>query len=739
MKPKNQNRFLLSALACIGLASHAAFAATYYWDNNGSTAGFGTAAGTWAAPTTGNATQGWSTSTGGTTTPGNITTLSTTNTTTDAINFGNGTTGLAAGTITVSGTVQSGNITFASGSGAITLSGGTINLAAAQTTTVNNASSTIASNLSGSATTFTKAGTGTLYLSGSNTYTGVTTISSGVLVANGASAISGGFNRGGSGAGININNGVLGLGSMGDFYRVVNGASPAAGQIAFASNGGFAAYGADRVVNFNGTNSTTSGGVVAVGSTATGGLVGSLNGKTLILGATDATHKVTVLNTLDFGTGSRSIQVNDGAAAVDGEVSGRLQPQSSGTGVGLIKTGTGTLALSGPNTLNGTIAIQAGQINVATIVDTVSSNLGIGTTVAIGSTTTSASLNYTGTGNTTARVVDMAGTTGGATLTQSGPSGLLKFTSNFTATGAGSKTLTLNGSDLGSGEISGIIVDNSGTNRTSLAKSGTGTWILSGLNTFTGNVTISGGILAAGVTGNGTSSAMGSVSNTRTITVNAGGTLRFSAPNVFSPNFNAPASGLPVLNIAGGTMTNGDSATNSALGNITLSGGTLTATTGSPIGTGQSGEGWGSWNLNGTITSTGTSTISSTAPGGIPITLSADSGNSFLTTFNIQGGTLTASAPFGNVTRVTNLTSTGMTKTGSGAMVLSAANTYTGGTNVNAGTLNVASTGSLDNTAISATGTGIFSVTPGSGTVTLGNTSTAAAGATLNLASGTTF
>ena len=33
---------------------------TYYWDYNGSTAGFGAAGGTWAAPTPGGAT-GWST------------------------------------------------------------------------------------------------------------------------------------------------------------------------------------------------------------------------------------------------------------------------------------------------------------------------------------------------------------------------------------------------------------------------------------------------------------------------------------------------------------------------------------------------------------------------------------------------------------------------------------------------------------------------------------------------------
>jgi hypothetical protein len=107
--------------------------AVYYWDDDATTAGFGTAGasiGTWAAPTAG-PTADWSLSATGPNAFASFTTGIG-----DTLNFGNGTTGLAAGTITVSGTVNAGNITFASGSGAIVLSGDTINLAPASTITV---------------------------------------------------------------------------------------------------------------------------------------------------------------------------------------------------------------------------------------------------------------------------------------------------------------------------------------------------------------------------------------------------------------------------------------------------------------------------------------------------------------------------------------------------------------------------------------------------------------------------
>lgn len=178
-------RLLLGVLLTVFVAAWAlqrAEAATYYFDNNSNTPGFGTAGGTWAAPTAGPM-PGWTTDGTGATVPGSVTT-----TTSDPINFGNGATGLGAGTITLSGALSSSNVTFASGSGSIVISGGTsLTLPATATITVNNSSNTIATPLAGAGTSLTKAGTGALILSGANTVNGNIVVNSGELRLNGAS------------------------------------------------------------------------------------------------------------------------------------------------------------------------------------------------------------------------------------------------------------------------------------------------------------------------------------------------------------------------------------------------------------------------------------------------------------------------------------------------------------------------------------------------------------------------
>jgi fibronectin-binding autotransporter adhesin len=143
-------------------------ASPYYWDANGTVGGFGTAGGTWAAITTGSASQGWSTDSIGLTLPGNVATG-----TNDTLNFGTTSFGLAGGTITVSGTVNAGTLAFGSQSGLVQFNGGTINLAPSATIELGGGT-----NLSGAfnagpvsaqinATTLTGAGTSLLITNGS--------------------------------------------------------------------------------------------------------------------------------------------------------------------------------------------------------------------------------------------------------------------------------------------------------------------------------------------------------------------------------------------------------------------------------------------------------------------------------------------------------------------------------------------------------------------------------------------
>ena len=85
------------------------------------------------------------------------------------------------------------------------------------------------------------------------------------------------------------------------------------------------------------------------------------------------------------------------------------------------------------------------------------------------------------------------------TIEQAG-SGTLKFTSDILMSGYGAdKTIRLAGDTAGTGEMAGAIRDphdREGKARTSVCKSGRGTWTLSGINTFHGPTKVTQGVLS---------------------------------------------------------------------------------------------------------------------------------------------------------------------------------------------------------------------------------------------------
>ena len=298
--------------------------------------------------------------------------------------------------------------------------------------------------------------------------------------------------------------------------------------------GGVATYNVTQPITlgadltFNGPNSATHifsgmisgpGGITRTGEYAS--LIFTANntyaGPTRLLGG--STQIGNGGTTGSLGSGPLTL---DGSLTINRSNAFDFSQTISGSG-SILQNGTGTTTLGASNSYSGATNIHRGTLIVSSlnshhdgVPPLAASSLGAPLSpftaiIGLGSSSGSATLRYTGTGETTDRPINLRGTFG-ATLDHAG-SGLLKFTSDFQATGASSKTLTLTGSSIG--EIAGAIVDNSPSNKTSLAKSGNGTWILSGNPTYTGTTSVTAGTLTI----------TGTLASPAALTVSSGATL----------------------------------------------------------------------------------------------------------------------------------------------------------------------------------------------------------------------
>lgn len=228
----------------------------------------------------------------------------------------------------------------------------------------------------------------------------------------------------------------------------------------------------------------------------TGNLTLANGGAATLVATTNSTINSTGAGTLTLGANSDDIGAAAGVTlTINAKITGVI-----GNTFEIFHAGGGTVVLTNTNAIAGPVRVSGGTLSVSSIAN----NLGTGTdNILLGNLAVSTVLLYnaSGTGEITNRIININGSATATAIDQSG-TGLLKFTGavNSGIVNSGDKILTLKGSSAGTGELAGIISNGSGGTQ-AIVKTGTGTWTLSGANSYTGSTTVSGGVLAIGTAG----------------------------------------------------------------------------------------------------------------------------------------------------------------------------------------------------------------------------------------------
>ena len=405
------------------------------------------------------------------------------------------------------------------------------------------------------------------------------------------------------------------------------------------------------------------------------------------------------------GYANLTLGVDNGSSTFDGVLA-----NSSSTG-NLVKEGTGTITLAGSNTFTGSVAINLGVLRI-----TRSSGLGSGTkTVNInapsvdkmleldgsgGNITLASGISYQTSGangvirnlagnNTIAGAITMTANNGNTRIISNG--GSLTLSGNITANTTG-RVLDLGGSSTANNTISGVLND---TNAPAVLKTDSGTWIVSGANTYTGATTVSGGTLTLSGARTGSSGA---------ITVS---------------NVAATSATLNIQNgthaLGGNAFSVGSAPTTPAIGTVNQSGGAVAFTGGNAILLGNSNiANTANYNLSG-----GSITTFTSASRGIMLGTNSNS----IANFTLSGtGVL-------NMTAASGATGDGVLQVGrydsASTVTTTTAFTQTGGT-ANVGILSIGgngSSGSGSSATVALTG-GVFSANQFA-RLSAGNTNTA--------------
>ena len=380
------------------------------------------------------------------------------------------------------------NLTFAYNAnvtaGTTTFAGANNTLNSDATITLTNYAVTISGPIgeAGGSRALTKAGAGTLILAGANTYTGDTVVSDGVLSLSGSGRIAdGSLVVVSSDATMNFTNisdtvkGVSGAGtvSLGSATLTTSNAATDTFSGTLAGTGAYTKVGAGTQVLSGAANSysgttTVGGGTLQVSTLANSNSNSSIgSGSSVVLtngGVLDYTGSTVAINRgVALSSGNGGIGVSNAATGLT--LSGAI----TGTG-NLVKSGSGTLTLTGANTFTGALNVHDGTLEIASI----NNNSANG---PLGNSTNPVSLGKSGTANVSTLLYTggTASTTKGFSMASDATAGVINVANSGT-------TLT----------VSGPITGSSGSG---LTKTGIGRLSLSGSSSYNGATTVSAGDL----------------------------------------------------------------------------------------------------------------------------------------------------------------------------------------------------------------------------------------------------
>ena len=593
---------------------------------------------------------------------------------------------------------------------------------------------------------FIKEGTGDVVMTQTSTYTGGTTIRAGRIGLNNGNALGAGAIQVDAGATLGIGNITLAntVSGAGSIVKTASGQATVTGD-----NSGFAglfdvqdggveitdgravgtgdlAIAGGSFVFVNSTGDTT----IAADISGAGDLENFSNTRLTLTGTNTLSGVVFVSNgTLQIegsqNVGTATIQLVSSGSRLDLSTAGNttLGNNLLGNG-GVVKTGTGTVFLTGTNTYAGGTDIQQGAIRV-----TDTSFLGTGAiTVQAG-----AALDLSIAGQQTLNQA-----ISGAGLLRKSDGGDLTLLGNSLTGGldvVGGRVIVNNAGAIGGGPVSlaadtQLVFDNATTETMSnaisgagaLTKDGAGVLVIQNANTYTGGTVVNAGRLGLN-NGQGLGSgpvlvlqgaqlSIGGVTLANNIS-GAGQVVKTSSNVGTLTGINSHTGG---TDIQGGTLLVNSTA---ALGNgaVTMAAGTFldidyTGTSNVALNNLVSGGGTLVKDGTGTVIVTGTNTYT----GGTAINagrLGIDSGSALGT----GGVTVNSGAELalGDVSLANAVTGTGkVIKTSAGNTVLTGANTFSGGLQLQGGNLTAASVGSLGTGGIALAGGSSLTVGNGS-------------------------